>query len=36
MVAGGIGGLAYWAFTYPLDIVKSSMQTDTVDPTRRK
>ena len=36
MVAGGIGGLAYWALTYPLDIVKSSMQTDTVDPTRRK
>ena len=28
LVAGGAGGVMYWLCTYPLDIVKSTMQAD--------
>lgn len=35
-VAGGTAGLAYWAFFYPLDVIKSAMQTDSMDPAKRR
>jgi hypothetical protein len=28
LMAGGIGGIGYWCFNYPLDYVKSLLQTD--------
>lgn len=27
LVAGGVGGASFWAFTYPIDVIKSRMQT---------
>jgi len=36
MVAGGIGGMMYWISTFPFDVVKSTMQTDSTDPEKRK
>jgi len=36
LVAGGLAGLAYWVFTYPTDVIKSSMQTDPIEPHLRK
>eukprot|EP01089_Gocevia_fonbrunei_P020014 TRINITY_DN728_c0_g1_i2.p1 TRINITY_DN728_c0_g1~~TRINITY_DN728_c0_g1_i2.p1 ORF type:complete len:293 (-),score=70.07 TRINITY_DN728_c0_g1_i2:18-896(-) len=36
LVAGGIGGLAYWTFSFPMDVNKSRMQTDSSDHTLRK
>ena len=36
LLAGGCGGMAYWLFTYPLDVIKSAMQTDRIDPTQRR
>ena len=36
LVAGAGGGVAYWLFTYPLDLVKSAMQTDAIMPADRK
>ena len=36
LVAGALGGIAYWLFTYPLDVVKSAMQTDAIMPADRK
>ncbi len=27
-IAGGLGGTAYWCFNYPLDYVKTLMQSD--------
>jgi solute carrier family 25 carnitine/acylcarnitine transporter 20/29 len=35
MVAGSIGGLAYWTFTYPVDVVKGAMQGDAMGANRR-
>jgi hypothetical protein len=34
--AGALGGIAYWLFTYPLDVIKSAMQTDALLPADRK
>lgn len=31
-----MGGFFYWAATYPIDVIKSSMQTDAVDPAKRR
>ncbi len=28
LLAGGIGGTAYWMFNYPFDYVKTLMQSD--------
>lgn len=28
--------MAYWGFTFPADVIKSSMQTDAIDPKERK
>lgn len=44
MVAGGISGLAFWIFVYPIDTIKSRMQSDsqaqpkynTINETLRK
>lgn len=36
LFAGAAGGVAYWLFTYPLDVIKSAMQTDAVLPKDRK
>jgi hypothetical protein len=34
LVAGGMGGVGYWSLCYPLDIIKSTIQTDS--PSERK
>jgi len=34
--AGGIAGMGYWVSTFPLDVVKSTIQTDHTDPAKRK
>ncbi|KAI9018803.1 mitochondrial carrier domain-containing protein [Hyaloraphidium curvatum] len=36
MVAGSIGGVLYWAVTYPLDVVKSALQGDSMTPGKKK
>jgi len=36
LIAGGCGGMAFWAFTYPTDVVKSSIQTDSIIRSERK
>jgi len=36
LLAGGLGGMAFWAFTYPTDVVKSSIQTDSIVQSERK
>eukprot|EP01117_Protostelium_nocturnum_P002987 TRINITY_DN13918_c0_g1_i1.p1 TRINITY_DN13918_c0_g1~~TRINITY_DN13918_c0_g1_i1.p1 ORF type:complete len:299 (-),score=120.64 TRINITY_DN13918_c0_g1_i1:57-953(-) len=36
LVSGGVGGMAYWGFTFPLDVIKSSIQTDAINPAERK
>ncbi|KAK2151998.1 hypothetical protein LSH36_342g00022 [Paralvinella palmiformis] len=35
-LAGGIGGFLYWFLTYPTDVLKSSLQSDNSDPTKRR
>lgn len=30
LMAGGIGGMAYWIITYPTDVIKTKMQSDTI------
>ncbi|KAK9842554.1 hypothetical protein WJX81_005801 [Elliptochloris bilobata] len=34
--AAGIGGLLYWLAIFPVDQVKSAMQTDAIDPAQRR
>jgi solute carrier family 25 carnitine/acylcarnitine transporter 20/29 len=36
LVAGGIAGMAYWAATYPIDVIKSTLQTDSTVYEERK
>jgi len=36
LCAGGIGGLAYWTFSFPLDVNKSIMQVQPSDVKLRK
>ena len=36
MLAGGLGGVGYWALCYPLDIVKTAVQCDAIDPAQRR
>jgi len=36
LVSGGIGGVMYWLLTYPTDVIKSSMQTDSIVRSERK
>jgi solute carrier family 25 carnitine/acylcarnitine transporter 20/29 len=37
LIAGSIGGVSFWVFLYPFDVVKSSMQSDFIgnSPDRR-
>jgi solute carrier family 25 carnitine/acylcarnitine transporter 20/29 len=36
LLAGGLGGFSYWIATYPMDVIKSSMQSDSPDRAQRK
>ena len=36
MAAGGTGGILYWLAIFPVDVVKSAMMTDSIDPATRK
>jgi solute carrier family 25 carnitine/acylcarnitine transporter 20/29 len=36
LAAGALGGFAYWMFVYPIDVVKSSMQSDSPLRSSRK
>jgi solute carrier family 25 carnitine/acylcarnitine transporter 20/29 len=36
LMSGGCGGLGYWVLCYPLDIIKSAIQTDSINPSERK
>ena len=36
LIAGGVGGFAYWLSTYPADSVKSAMQSDDIFPAQRR
>src|SRR4051812_37944741 len=36
LMAGGIAGMGYWAATYPIDVIKSTMQTDSTVYAERK
>mmetsp|Transcript_18660 Transcript_18660/g.56392 ORF Transcript_18660/g.56392 Transcript_18660/m.56392 type:complete len:308 (+) Transcript_18660:164-1087(+) len=33
---GGLGGVFYWLAIFPLDVIKSTMQTDDINPAKRK
>jgi len=33
--AGGLGGVFYWLAIYPVDVIKSAMMTDSIDPSKR-
>lgn len=35
-LAGGLGGFLYWFITYPTDVIKSTMQSDSSDVTKRQ
>lgn len=34
--AGGLGGIMYWLSIYPIDVIKSAMATDALEPSKRK
>jgi solute carrier family 25 carnitine/acylcarnitine transporter 20/29 len=34
--SGGLGGIFYWTFFYPIDVVKSAIMTDKLNPAERK
>lgn len=36
MAAGGFGGFCYWSLFYPVDVIKSAMMTDNIDPAKRQ
>ncbi|KAA0146225.1 hypothetical protein FNF27_05196 [Cafeteria roenbergensis] len=36
LTAGGFGGFMYWMLCYPVDVVKTVMQTEPLDPAKRK
>jgi hypothetical protein len=36
LVGGALAGIAFWAFAYPMDYVKTLMQTDNLDKTNAK
>ena len=35
LAAAGTGGILYWISIYPIDVVKSALQTDSIDPSKR-
>lgn len=36
LLAGGGAGMLYWLLTYPTDVIKSAMQSDDSDKSKRK
>jgi len=36
LCAGGLGGVAYWSFSYPMDVNKSKIQTEPSEIEKRK
>lgn len=36
MGSAGLGGIMFWLTTYPVDVIKSAMMTDAIDPSQRK
>ncbi|PRW60530.1 mitochondrial carrier [Chlorella sorokiniana] len=34
--AGATGGILYWLAIFPVDVIKSAMMTDSIDPAQRK
>eukprot|EP01103_Thecamoeba_quadrilineata_P007521 TRINITY_DN17385_c0_g1_i1.p1 TRINITY_DN17385_c0_g1~~TRINITY_DN17385_c0_g1_i1.p1 ORF type:complete len:310 (+),score=53.22 TRINITY_DN17385_c0_g1_i1:50-979(+) len=36
LTAGSLGGIGYWVTTYPIDVIKSSIQGDRLDPQERR
>mmetsp|Transcript_55919 Transcript_55919/g.137039 ORF Transcript_55919/g.137039 Transcript_55919/m.137039 type:complete len:309 (-) Transcript_55919:1271-2197(-) len=36
LAAGSLSGIAYWLVPYPLDVVKSSLMSDNIDPSKRQ
>jgi len=36
LAAGGSAGFLFWFLTYPTDVIKSSLQSDVLDPKQRK
>lgn len=34
--SAGLGGIAYWLVIFPVDVIKSSMQTDNIIPSKRR
>ncbi|KAL4421587.1 hypothetical protein ABPG75_010878 [Micractinium tetrahymenae] len=36
MAAGGTGGILYWLAIFPVDVIKSAMMTDSIDPSQRR
>ena len=36
ILSGGIGGFFYWSLFYPIDVIKSALMTDAVNPAKRK
>ena len=36
LFAGGFGGLLYWISIYPIDVIKSTMQSDDIHRHKRK
>ena len=36
VAAGGLGGMLYWLAIFPVDVIKSAMQTDSIVKAERK
>lgn len=36
LMAGGFGGMMYWITTFPFDVIKSKIQTDSTEVSQRK
>jgi len=36
LISGGVGGILYWSFTYPIDVIKTSIQGDSTQKSERK
>ena len=34
--SGGLGGIFYWSFFYPIDVIKSAVMTDKLNPAERR
>jgi solute carrier family 25 carnitine/acylcarnitine transporter 20/29 len=32
MLSGGLGGIAFWTFVYPMDVIKSRIQMQSLAP----